>query len=137
MYVDCGYANNNNNKAKMAIALYLTTTIPLIVGSLLLISGRSQINMNRWTIRGVPVPIILEFLKDETARKAYFQGNKNLLHDRLDEMGIEEKVKDFYREQIPNEYALDRHIHQIFYNNTGYVGKAYKVNSQGNLVNKN
>lgn len=121
----------------MAIALYLTTAIPLIVGSLLLISGRSQINMNRWTIRGVPVPIILEFLKDETARKAYFQGNKNLLHDRLDEMGIEEKVKDFYREQIPNEYALDRHIHQIFYNNTGYVGKAYKVNSQGNLVNKN
>ncbi len=135
MYVD--YSCANNNKAKMAIALYLTMAIPLIVVSLLLISGRSQINMNRWTIRGVPVPIILEFLKDETARKAYFQGNKNLLHDRLDEMGIEEKVKDFYREQIPNEYALDRHIHQIFYNNTGYAGKAYKVNSQGNLVNKN
>jgi hypothetical protein len=92
--------------------------------------------MDRLVIRRVPLPILLEFLKDDTARKAYFQDNKKTLHDRLNQMGVEEKIKDFYREQIPNKYALDRHIHQIFYDNTGYIGKAYQVNSQGTLVNK-
>lgn len=120
----------------MAIAIYLATVIPLMVGSIFLISGQSQINISRWTIRGVPFSIILEFFKDDTARQAYFQGDKNLLHDRLDEMGVEEKVKDFYREQFSDEYTLDRHIHQVFYDNSGYVGKAYTVNSQGILVNK-
>lgn len=51
-------------------------------------------------------------------------------------MKIEEQIKDFYRPQIPDEQELDRYIHQIFYNTTGYVGKAYKVNSEGSLVSK-
>ena len=134
MYVD--YSYENQNKAKMAIAIYLATAIPLIVASIFLVNGLSRINMDRLVIRRVPLPILLEFLKDDTARKAYFQDNKKTLHDRLNQMGVEEKIKDFYREQIPNEYALDRHIHQIFYDNTGYIGKAYQVNSQGTLVNK-
>ncbi len=41
-----------------------------------------------------------------------------------------------YRDQISDENELDRYIHQIFYENTGYVGQAYKVNSQGQLVAK-
>jgi hypothetical protein len=51
-------------------------------------------------------------------------------------MGVEAQIKDFYRSQIDSEQELDRHIHQIFYDNTGYVGEAYQVNSEGILNNK-
>lgn len=88
------------------------------------------------TIQGVPVSVILQFLRDDTARNAYFSGDKQQLHDRLDLIGIEEKVKAFYRPQIQDEVELDKYIHQLFYNSTGYVGKAYDVNAQGILVSK-
>jgi hypothetical protein len=50
-------------------------------------------------------------------------------------MGIEEKMKDYYRPQISDEGVLDQHIHQILYDRTGYVGEAYQVNG-GVLVLK-
>lgn len=80
--------------------------------------------------------IIREFLADEKARDAYFAGNKKALHDRLEQMGIEEDIKAYYRPQIPDEAKLDQHIHQILYERTGYVGRSYKVNSQGVLILK-
>ncbi|WP_299485007.1 hypothetical protein [Acaryochloris sp. IP29b_bin.137] len=86
------------------------------------------------TIRGVPVPIILTFLQDEQAREAYFSDNKQGLHNRLQELNIETEIKAFYRPQIPDEIQLDQHIHQIFYDTTGYVGKAYRVSADGILV---
>lgn len=86
------------------------------------------------TIQGVPVSIILKFLQDEQAREAYFSGHKQDLHTRLQELGVEEEIKRFYRPQIPDEIKLDQHIHQIFYDTTGYVGKAYRVNAQDMLV---
>ena len=85
---------------------------------------------------GVPMSIVISFLQDETARDAYFQGDKQKLHARLEDMGIEERIKAFYRPQISDEVNLDQYIHQIFYDRTGYVGKAYRVNSQGVLVLK-
>ena len=88
------------------------------------------------TIQGVPVPVVLQFLSDDTARNAYFSGDKQQLHDRLDRMGIEEKVKAFYRPKIQNEAELDRYIHQLLYNITGYVGLAYEVDAKGVLVPK-
>jgi hypothetical protein len=88
------------------------------------------------TIRGVPVSVVLQFLKDDTARNAYFSGQKQQLHDRMDHMGIEEEVKAFYRPKIRDEAELDRYIHQLFYNITGYVGTAYEVNWKGVLVLK-
>ncbi len=88
------------------------------------------------TIRGVPVPVVLQFLSDDTARNAYFSGDKQQLHDRLDRMGIEEKVKAFYRPKIQDEAELDRYIHQLLYNITGYAGIAYEVNAKGSLVSK-
>jgi hypothetical protein len=88
------------------------------------------------TIRGVPVPVVLQFLSDDTARNAYFSGDKQRLHDRMDRMGIEEKVKAFYRPKIQNEAELDRYIHQLLYNITGYVGLAYEVNAKGVLAPK-
>lgn len=90
----------------------------------------------RLVIGGVPSSIIVQFLQDDVARSAYFSGNNVALHDRLDEMGIEEAMKDYYRPQIPDEVVLDQHIHQILYERTGYVGEAYQVNGQGVLVLK-
>ncbi|NJK30462.1 MAG: hypothetical protein HC851_07715 [Acaryochloris sp. RU_4_1] len=86
------------------------------------------------TVRGVPISIILTFLQDEPARQAYWSGDKQALHARLQELKIEEEIKAFYRPQIPDEIQLDQHIHQIFYDTTGYVGKAYWVNSQDILT---
>jgi hypothetical protein len=81
-------------------------------------------------------PIIVSFIQDETARSAYFKGDSKKLHDRLQDMGVEEQIKAFYRPQIGDEVQLDQYIHQLLYNRTGHVGDAYKVNSQGILVLK-
>jgi hypothetical protein len=88
------------------------------------------------TVQGVPVAVVLQFLSDDTARNAYFAGDKQELHDRLDHMGIEEKVKAFYRPQIQDESKLDQYIHQLLYNSTGYVGIAYTVDNKGVLAPK-
>ncbi|NES82216.1 MAG: hypothetical protein F6K10_12895 [Moorea sp. SIO2B7] len=88
------------------------------------------------TLGGVPYRVIMKFLQDETAKTAYFQGNSQKLHDRLDEMGIEEAMKEYYRPKITDEIVLDQHIHQILYERTGYIGMAYNVNSQGVLILK-
>lgn len=86
------------------------------------------------TIGGVPFSILVSFLQDDTARAAYFAGDSTKVHDRLSEMGIEEQMKAFYRDRIRDEAKLDQQIHQILYERTGYVGRAYRVNSQGTLV---
>jgi hypothetical protein len=88
------------------------------------------------TYKGVPLNILLKFVADSTARKAYFSHNKEALHARLQEMGVEESIKAYYRPTIQNEQELDRHIHQLMYDSTGYVGKAYTVNAQGLLVSR-
>jgi hypothetical protein len=86
------------------------------------------------TYKGVPLNILFRFVADSTARKAYFSHNRQALHDRLQALGVEEAIKDYYRPQIQNEQELDQYIHQLMYDSTGYVGKAYKVNAQGQLV---
>jgi hypothetical protein len=88
------------------------------------------------TYKGVPLKILLKFVADSTARKAYFSHDKEALHARLQEMGVEESIKAYYRPKIQNEQKLDRHIHQLMYDSTGYVGKAYTVNAQGLLVSR-
>lgn len=85
------------------------------------------------TYKGVPVKILVHFMEDSAARRAYFAGNKRGLHDRLKELGVEEQIKDFYRPQFSDEQELDRHIHQLLYENTGYVGAAYVVDGEGQL----
>lgn len=85
---------------------------------------------------GIPVSILTAFLQDDVARNAYLSRDRQLLHDRLQALGVEEAIKDFYRPQIADKVELDRHIHQIFYDRTGYVGLNYWVNSEGTLVLK-
>ena len=84
-------------------------------------------------IGGIPTPIIVSFLQDEKARNAYFQGDKTKFYARLQDLYIEDKMKAYYRPQIPNEAKLDQYTHQILYDRTGYVGESYRVN-QGILV---
>ena len=88
------------------------------------------------TYKGVPLTILLQFIQDPTARQAYFSGDKVGLHRRLDDMDIEAQVKAFYRPQFEREEDLDRYIHQLLFNNTGYVGNDYLLNPQGQLVPK-
>jgi hypothetical protein len=86
------------------------------------------------TYKGVPVRILVDFVGDSAARKAYFRGDKGGLHNRLKALGVEEQIKDFYRPQFQDEQELDRYIHQLMYDNTGYVGAAYVVGAEGQLV---
>jgi hypothetical protein len=82
---------------------------------------------NAGTIQGISVSIITQFLLDDQARTAYFAKDGPALHGRLHQLGVEMKIKAFYRPQIQDEVELDRYIHQLFYDSTGYVGKSYKV----------
>ena len=90
------------------------------------------------TYRGVPYQVIRKFWQDEIAKTAYFSGDEQALHYRLSELGIERDIKAYYRAQpesdFENEYELDRHIHQIMFDRTGYVGEAYQVDRHGRLV---
>lgn len=61
-------------------------------------------------------------------------GDNKQLHSRLEILGIEEEIKDYYRPQITDEVQLDQYIHQLLYDRTGYVGYNYRVNSQGILI---
>ncbi|NEO99260.1 MAG: hypothetical protein F6K58_11365 [Symploca sp. SIO2E9] len=125
-------ASGRRKAQKVVMLIYLSLVLPISIGGIVFLSAAQNV-----TIGGVPVPILINFWQDRTARNAYFNGKGKKLHDRLDQMGIEERMKDYYRSQISDEVELDQHIHQILYNRTGYVGEAYKVNSEGILVLKN
>lgn len=84
-------------------------------------------------IRGIPLKIILTAASDPSTITAYLRGDKVALHQRLQDKGVEAAIKAHYRPQIPNEEHLDQYIHQLFYDVSGYVGVAYRVNDQGIL----
>ncbi|MCU0533191.1 MAG: hypothetical protein MUD14_04750 [Hydrococcus sp. Prado102] len=88
------------------------------------------------TLGGVPPSIVGKFLQDPASVVAFFMGDRVKLHQRLQEMGIEEEIKAYYRPQIPDEVQLDQYIHQILYDRTGYVGNNYLATPRGNLVLK-
>lgn len=89
------------------------------------------------TYRGVPLTILWQFIQDPQARDAYFTEDKQALHDRLKDLGVETAMQDFYRPKFPNdEQGLDQHIHQLLYDNTGYVGEGYRLTAEGTLTPK-
>ena len=85
------------------------------------------------TFAGVPYRIVHKFWNDKPARDAYFVGDRQALHDRLKALEVEEDIKDYYRDHFANEHELDKHIHQIMFDRTGYVGEAYSVDNFGDL----
>lgn len=106
------------------------TLVGLSIGGMtwlsLFVSGRV-------TLGGVPYPILNKFWDDEAAKVAYFGSDRQSLHDRLSEMKIEADIKDYYRSRFDDEGELDRYIHQIMFDRTGYVGEAYQVDNYGRL----
>jgi hypothetical protein len=102
------------------------------VGMILLVGIGTAI-VPSLTIRGVPLSIVAKFLTDGPARKAYFAKDKPALHNRLEQLNIENEIKDFYRPQFQDEQVLDQHIHQVFYDVSGYIGESYVVTAQGTL----
>ena len=128
---------------RIARAFRRAGKITIEVGLVLWFSGRLLLRGLRFSVMsgdlvvsGVPLSIILAFLRDRTARRAYFRQDGTALHDRLCGLGIEERIKDFYRPQIADELELDRYIHQILYERTGYIGGGYRVNVKGMLMLK-
>jgi hypothetical protein len=105
----------------------------LVLASLAILSVVGFLFRESLTFREVPLSILLKAMEDRTALLALLTGRKRLLHWRLGELGVEEEIKAFYRPKIRNEIELDRYIHQIFYDNTGYIGESYFVDAQGKL----
>lgn len=108
--------------------------VAAVVG--LSIGGATWVSLfvsGRVTLGGVPYPILNRFWHDEAAKVAYFGGDRQVLHDRLSEMEVEEDIKDYYRSRFDDEGELDRYIHQIMFDRTGYVGEAYTVDNYGRL----
>ncbi|MEL6385375.1 MAG: hypothetical protein AAFQ89_23505 [Cyanobacteria bacterium J06626_18] len=79
------------------------------------------------TLGGVPYRVLLKVWQDETARSALLGGESTALHDQMSDLGIEREIKAHYRERIQDPVELDRYIHQVLYDRTGYVGANYKV----------
>lgn len=95
-----------------------------------------MLDKGHFAIGGVPSPIIVSFFQNETARKAYFDGDNEKLYSQVQSMDLADKLKPYYRSQFEDEAQLDRYTHQILYDRTGYIGKAYQVSPQGTLVLK-
>ena len=87
------------------------------------------------TLGGVPYSVLSKVLQDRDARAALLAMNSKALHDRMNVMGVEYDIKKYYSKSIKDPVELDQHIHQIFYDRTGYVGENYVV-VKGELVPK-
>ncbi len=123
--------------------MFNKTTALLWLAILILISGLGflvaqglSLTQGTVTFKGIPVALFIQAVTDGAARDAYLTRDQQRLHDRLEQLGIEEEIKAFYRPQIPDETKLDQHIHQLFYSATGYIGKNYTLNTAGSLVPK-
>ncbi|NJN23661.1 MAG: hypothetical protein HC810_03740 [Acaryochloridaceae cyanobacterium RL_2_7] len=107
------------------------------LGAIAVLVAAGMLFIRIGTIQGVPVSVVLKFVADKPARDAYFSGQSRFLHNRLQELNVEEDVKAFYRPQFDDEQELDWYIHQIFYDRTGYIGKAYKVGPEKKADSQN
>ena len=116
------------------ISLVFASFVFLFLGGLGLI-WVEMLTKGYLAIGGVPSPIILSFLQNDTARIAYFDGDEEKLHAQIQRMNLAEKLKPYYRPQFAEEAKLDLHTHQILYDRTGYVG-TYQVTKQGVLTSK-
>lgn len=110
-------------KSTMIIAVFST---PLFIAIYLFLSGNLVLG-------GVPSSIIMKFLQDPVAVDAYFSRDGRLVHDRLQKLNVEKEIKDHYRDQISDPIELDRYVHQILYERTGYIGVDYQLSASGNL----
>jgi hypothetical protein len=114
---------------RSVIGLYLSVVAAFGIIIILFFSGRL-------VVAGVPSSIILRFLEDEEARRAYFSGDVELVQERIVQLNVTRQLKEFYRPHFSDEAKLDLHVHQILYDRTRYVGDGYEVNARGRLAPK-
>lgn len=126
------YTYPKKNRKNIIVTIYIGSLILISLLTMLIINFQSS----NVVIKRIPLPIIMEFITDFKSINTYLKGDKVALHERLQEKGIEEKIKNYYRPYFASEAELDQYIHQVFYEETGYVGKEYKVNFEGILENK-
>jgi hypothetical protein len=88
------------------------------------------------SVSGVPLPLVMRSMLDHQTRRAYLQGDGDLLYTRLKEMGVEAEIREYYRQYIPNERELDQYVNQLMYDNTGYVNDDFEVDRNGQLIPK-
>ncbi|MEO1591604.1 MAG: hypothetical protein AAFU71_09960 [Cyanobacteria bacterium J06632_22] len=99
-----------------------------LVGSIFVASvWVSLFATGRVTLGGVPYVSWMRLWQDHTAREAYWGGDRPVLYERLDDLGIAYELKQYYRDRISDPVELDQHIHQILYDRTQYVGNDYTV----------
>ena len=79
------------------------------------------------TLGGVPYRVLLRVWQNDAARSALLSGESTALHDQMSNMGIEREIKAHYRDRIEDPVELDRYIHQVLFDRTGYVGANYRV----------
>lgn len=122
-------------KSVTGLVVLLLIVLPVLAS--IQMSLKLAVANGQLVVGGIPFSVLSTFLQDDLARNAYLKHNRQLLHDRLQALGVEEQIKAFYRPQFADEAQLDQHIHQVFYDRTDYVGVDYRVNSDGILVLKN
>lgn len=107
----------------------LAKAVLLATGGALAIAGTWVVLFTTGTVTlgGVPYRVLLKVWQNEPARSALLGGQSTALHDQMSVLGIEREIKAHYRERIQDPVELDRHIHQILFDRTGYVGANYKA----------
>ncbi|NCJ08358.1 hypothetical protein GS597_17965 [Synechococcales cyanobacterium C] len=114
---------------KTRLKAFFALAIAVLVAGMFLVAP----NLTLWRI---PLPIVAKFALSPPAVKAFLKHDSQALHFYLQTLGIEEDIKAYYRPQIQDEQVLDQYIHQVFYELSGYVGRAYTVNAKGVLEPK-
>jgi hypothetical protein len=126
-----GYYKKKRRSTKRKERLVTYSLIPTVGMAGILLT--SYLSSTPLTIAGIPPSIIFSAVQDKGVISAFVTGDSGALHDELKQMGVEEKMNDFYRNKIPDQQERDRYIHQRFYDHSGYVGTNYKTTPSGNL----
>lgn len=106
------------------------------VAILFAVLGSTLVLTNIIFLGGLPFSVMARIWQDPVARSAYFDDRSAVLHDRIEVLGIEAELKAYYRDRISDPAQLDQQVQQILYDRTGYVGRFYRVNPQGQIVQR-
>lgn len=122
--------HGNQNKLIPIVAGVVTALVAAVsVGTALFLTDAI-------TWRGIPYSVLAKVWADPGAKAALASGDPVEMHRQLSALGIEYDIKQYYRARISDPVELDQHIHQIFYDWSGYIGENYTVDGRGKLVLK-
>ncbi len=135
--------NQQQNKKRKLITTYFLITIIILLSFGIIFGSNAQFRFNflanfrEFMIAGIPLPIYLEVITDAEAVFAVITGDGNTFRNRLQDLGIENKIRTLYRPYFADEIELENYIDQIFYDSTGYANSSeYNVNQQNKYMHK-